>query len=233
MWKRAFDVGASALALIALSPILLLSAVGIALSSPGPVIYKARRAGLGGREFTIHKFRTMHARKPGEQTAAITGVNDPRIFRLGSILRKTKIDELPQLWDVLRGEMSVIGPRPEDLTIVREHYTPFMMETLTVRPGLASPGSIFNYTHGEEFLDDADPEGSYIRRLLPIKMALEWVYVQRMSLGYDMRIVSRTVSTIVQIMRGRKHFEYPEEMRDARQILADKMPDYDVEAARA
>ena len=218
LFKRAFDIFASGVALAAFSPLMLLAAIGIKLRSPGPVIYQARRAGLNGRLYTMHKFRTMHVRiELGG--SVITAPNDQRIFPFGAMLRKLKIDELPQLWDVLRGEMSIVGPRPEDPAIVRDHYTDAMRDTLKVRPGLASPGSLFGSTHGDDYLDDADPEGSYIRNLLPVKLAVEEVYVERASLAYDASIIFRTIMLLVQTLAGRKKFPEPPELAEARKRL--------------
>src|SRR5437868_6896109 len=216
MGKRLCDIVASLLGLILTAPLFALAAIGIWLSSPGPVIYRARRAGRNGRVFLMHKFRTMRPSKPGE--SAITASNDQRVFPFGSLLRRLKIDELPQLYDVLRGEMSIVGPRPEDAELVRKYYSAGQWETLRVRPGLASPGSIYNYTHGHQYLDDADPEGTYIERLLPIKLALESVYVRRASLWYDLRIVGRTVSTIALIALGKRRFSEPCEMKEALEL---------------
>ncbi len=217
MVKRFFDVAAALVALLVLAPIFLLAVIGILLTSKGPVIYRAKRAGRKGEIFIMHKFRTMHIRPA--HGSVITGANDSRIFFVGKVLRALKIDELPQLWDVLLGKMSVVGPRPEDPQIVEKFYDKNGRETLEVAPGLASPGSIYNYTHGDNYLDDNDPEGAYVKGLLPIKLALEQVYVRRQSFGYDMVIIWRTVVTIVQIATGKKQFSDPPEMAEARRIL--------------
>lgn len=216
--KRLFDAGLALAALLATWPLLLLAAIGIRLCSPGPVLYRAVRTGWRGRDFVMYKFRTMHARTEGRRQT-ITGAGDPRIFRFGQLLRRLKIDELPQLWNVLRGEMSIVGPRPEDPAIVRDHYTAWQRETLDVLPGVASPGSIFNYTHGDAYLRGDDVEGAYARDFLPIKLALELVYVRHRSFMYDLRLLLRTVSTIVQIALGRRRFPDPPELAEARRIL--------------
>jgi lipopolysaccharide/colanic/teichoic acid biosynthesis glycosyltransferase len=218
MARLLFSRTVALLGLIALAPLVALAAAGIALTSPGPILYRARRVGKDGEIFTMHKLRTMH-HETGPSGSAITGANDPRVFRLGSFLRRWKIDELPQLYDVLRGKMSIVGPRPEDPGIVEEHYTPQQWETLRVPPGLASPGSLFNYTHGDGYLEGADPELSYIRDLLPIKLALETVYVRRASLIYDLRIVARTVWVFAGLLRGREQFPDPPEMSEAMRLV--------------
>src|SRR5690606_34349615 len=148
-----------------------------------PVLYYAERVGYGGRPFCMYKFRTMHVRE--EAGPEITGPNDARVFRFGALLRKTKLDELPQLLNVLSGEMSIVGPRPESVAIVREHYVPWMKETLLARPGITSPGAIFGYTHGEAMLDAADPEGSYVKAQLIPKLAIERAYMERATVLRD------------------------------------------------
>jgi lipopolysaccharide/colanic/teichoic acid biosynthesis glycosyltransferase len=211
MVKRAFDLVLGLLLLACSAPLLLLAALGVRLSSPGPVVFRATRVGRGGARFVMHKFRTMHAARDGA-ASVITASRDPRVFAFGAFLRKTKLDELPQLFDVLRGHMSLVGPRPEDPRIVERHYNEEYRETLRVLPGLASPGSIYNYTHASSELAGGDPEALYVTRVLPIKMALERVYVQRASFWYDLRILARTAWIILAIACGRAHFADPPEM---------------------
>lgn len=212
MVKRLLDILLSSLALIILSPLFIIAVLGIWFSSSGLTIYRAERAGLNGKSFIMHKFRTMHIQNDG-RASAITATNDARIFPFGTFLRKLKIDEIPQLFDVLRGEMSIVGPRPEDLAIVKKHYTHKQKHTLSVKPGLASPGSLYNYTHGHLFLSDKDPEKSYTERLLPIKLDLELVYVNNFSILYDIRLILRTIYTITLLLLGKKTFPDPPEMR--------------------
>ena len=209
----------AAIMLLLLSPLLLLAALAIKLSSPGPVLYKTHRAGIQGAAFPILKFRTMH--QTDKKGPAITGVADDRIFRVGALLRASKIDELPQLLCIMRGDMSFVGPRPEDLDIVRQSYTPWQMKTLDVRPGLASPGSIFNYTHGDQYLVGDSAEDAYLTKLLPIKLAIELVYLERRSLLYDLLVVIRTASTIFATVIGRKQFPLPPEYDRATALLAE------------
>lgn len=217
MARRWCDIFFAALALIILSPVLLIAALGIRLSSPGPVLYRARRAGQNNRVFTMYKFRTMHVAQP-TTSSAITAHHDPRVFQFGAWLRRLKIDELPQLFNILKGEMSLVGPRPEDPRIVAEFYTPTQLETLRVLPGLASPGSIYNYTHGEKMLDASDPEKQYVEHLLPIKLALDVVYVRESSPLYDAQIIWRTLLTIARISLGQREFTDPPEMKKARHL---------------
>jgi len=218
MLRRAIDVTMAGAALVALSPLLAVVGVLVRASSEGPAIYRARRAGTGGREFDMLKFRTMHvdARHRG---ASVTSRHDSRVTALGCLLRRTKIDELPQLVNVLRGEMSIVGPRPEDPRIVATHYTADDMRTLGVAPGLTSPGSLYNYTAGEAMLDGPDPDAAYASRLLPIKLALDRVYLRRRGLVYDLRIVARTVWLIVATGAGRRRFADPPELDEARRLL--------------
>lgn len=227
MARRLLDRACAALLLVLAAPLLAVAALGIRLTSTGPVLYRARRAGRHGRPFTMFKLRTMHSGS-GPRGARITSAEDPRVFPFGKLLRLAKIDELPQLLNVLRGEMALIGPRPEDPAFVEQHYTPLHRETLNVRPGLASPGSLYNYTHGEQILLGNDPDGRYLRDLLPMKLALDLIYVRRASLGYDIAIVCRTAVAIVTRLAGRRNFPDPPEMLGARWLL---MPPFRVPAS--
>src|SRR2546428_13243678 len=152
---------------------------------------------------------------------ASAGAHSRRVFPFGAWLRAVKLDELPQLWNVLRGEMALVGPRPEDPAIVTRLYTALGLETLAVRPGLASPGSIYSSTHGAALLVGPDPEAAYAARLLPVKLALDVVYVRHASLAYDARIVGRTLWVIVTTLVGRRHFLDPPELAEARRLLAE------------
>lgn len=219
MVKRLIDVVVASAALLVLSPLFLLAAVGIRLSSPGPVLFRAKRVGRNGTVFEMYKFRTMTAgRAPLAST--ITAKHDPRVFPFGVWLRRCKIDELPQLFNILKADMAVVGPRPEDPTIVDTYYAPVHIETLSVLPGLASPGSLYNFTHGEHRLAAEDPERCYVERLLPTKLALDTVYVREASLLYDLTIVVRTLWTIACIAVGRTTFPDPPEMRKAAGLIA-------------
>ena len=218
MIKRLVDVVLAASALLLLTPVLAIAALGIRLSSPGPILYRARRVGRDGRIFCMYKFRTMQVNH-GTFTSRITAQNDPRIFTLGVWLRGLKIDELPQLINVLRGEMSLVGPRPEDPRIVEDYYAQIHLETLQAQPGLTSPGSIYDYTHGERLLDKSDTERCYVERLLPVKLALDTIYLRRSSLAYDVRIILRTVWVIVVSALGVRFFPDPPEMEEARGII--------------
>ncbi len=191
--KRAFDVIASGLGLIAISPLMLGVAVAIKLSSPGPVFYLSRRVGRHGRLFGIYKFRTMvvNADKIGP---GVTVSNDPRITRIGKLLRSTKLDELPQLINVLRGEMSLVGPRPEDPRYVAL-YTPEQRAVLNVRPGITSPASL-HYHDEQSLLVGADWETQYINEILPAKLAIDLEYAKRPSLQQDIALITDTVKAL-------------------------------------
>lgn len=218
MAKRLFDLFAAITGLALFSPVFLLAYVGIKATSSGPALYRARRTGKHGAVFVMYKFRTMQVAT--EAASAITGSADHRVFPFGRILRATKIDELPQLYNVLKGTMSIVGPRPEDPGIVDRHYNALARETLRVAPGLASPGSIYNYTHGHLYLNSADPEGSYVTRLLPIKLALELVSMRQQSFVGDLLIIARTAATIARIALGQRRFSDPPEMQEARRLEA-------------
>ena len=201
--KRLIDIVLSGVFLVLVSPFLVFAFVGIKLTSPGPVFYTAQRVGKGGAPFSMYKFRTMNVAPKDDAGAVITSFGDPRIFKFGALLRKTKIDELPQFLNVLNGDMSVVGPRPEDPKIVTDHYTDWMMETLDVRPGLTSPGAVFYYACGEELIDTADPEGSYVEKLLPLKLAIERGYLARDTVLRDFAVMVRTALAIVREAIGR------------------------------
>jgi lipopolysaccharide/colanic/teichoic acid biosynthesis glycosyltransferase len=219
MVKRLFDVCCAAVALVVTAPLIGLAAIGIKLTDRGPVFYRARRVGYLGREFTMFKLRTMRHDPSAEGGPLITGLTDQRVHRLGKLLRKTKVDELPQLFNVLRGDMSIVGPRPEDPMIVREHYESPDLETLGVRPGLASPGSIYQYTCGEKFLTGDDPEARYVDKLLKAKLAIDRVYIRRATLRHDLAVIGRTLWTIGAVATGRRKFPPPRELSAARRLL--------------
>lgn len=207
--KRIFDFLLSALAAVILSPIMLIAAAGIKISDRGPVFYKAKRMGKEMIPIDIYKFRTM--RVNSDQSGSITAKNDSRVFGFGKFLRKAKIDELPQLFNILNGSMSVIGPRPEDVGIVNKYYSDEQKRTLKVLPGLASPGSIFNYTHGDRYLSDTDTEEAYVERLLPVKLAMDLYYVDNWTLWYDVELIFRTMTVIILRLLGKREFRYPRE----------------------
>ena len=189
--KRAFDITAASVGLLLLSPLLLFVSLLIKLDSPGPALFRQERMGRGFRPFRIYKFRTMVQDAPSKG-GMITFGKDPRITRVGRILRKTKIDELPQLINILRGEMSFVGPRPEVpryVELFREDYA----EILQVMPGITDLASL-QYRHEAEILGHCeDPEEEYVTRVLPEKIRLAKEYLSQSSLHFDIILILKTV----------------------------------------
>ena len=192
--KRLLDVVLSAALLAVLSPVLAVIGVFVRVTSPGPALYRSRRVGRDGAEFTMYKFRTMRG---GEPTAGsrITARNDARVTGLGRFLRSARLDELPQLWNVLRGEMSLVGPRPEDPRFVRL-YTPQQRAVLSVRPGIAGPAQLV-YRDEARLLPASDPEAAYSRDIMPRKLEIDLDYVRHRSLRGDALILLRTLAAAV------------------------------------
>lgn len=190
--KRAIDVIVAALALALLSPLFALIALLVVLDSPGPVFYRADRAGFRGRPLRMLKFRKMHADARG---AALTVAGDGRFTALGAWLARTKLDELPQLWHVLRGEMSLVGPRPESPGFVSRFLRDYEL-ILRVRPGITGYTQLA-FAHEGSILDPDDPAGHYVNGLLPQKVALDRLYAARLSTRRDLRIIGATVLTLV------------------------------------
>jgi len=189
MIKRAFDIVASGLGLLALSPFLLLIALAVRLDSPGPSLYRARRVGKDGREFTLYKFRSMVV-AASQLGPAITVAGDNRVTRIGRFMRKSKLDELPQLYNVLRGDMSLVGPRPEDPRYTAL-YTSDQRAVLRVRPGITSPASVY-YRHEEKLLGGQDWERLYVEQVLPAKLEIDLEYVRHPYLWRDVAILVHT-----------------------------------------
>jgi len=184
--KRLFDVFFSAIGLTLLAVPLALVAVAIKCSSRGPVLYRQRRIGRGGQPFWLYKFRTM---RHGGRGSLITVEGDQRITGLGRVLRRWKVDELPQLWNVLRGELSVVGPRPEVEQFLG-YYTPEQRRLLEHTPGLASLSQLV-YPHEAEMLRNCSrPEEFYIQQLMPRKIEVDLEYEDRRTLWSDMRLLA-------------------------------------------
>jgi lipopolysaccharide/colanic/teichoic acid biosynthesis glycosyltransferase len=191
------------MALIVLCPVFLIVALAVKCSSPGPIIYRSFRVGRDrrrfvrvpddyeGRLFTLYKFRTMVADASGPRA---TRSGDPRVTSVGRILRLTKLDELPQLYNVLIGDMSLVGPRPEDPVYVKT-YSPAQLQVLRVKPGLTSPASLL-HRHEEELLTGPDWEEKYTRTVLPAKLRIELEYLTRRTVSKDVQIVAQTVSAL-------------------------------------
>jgi len=192
--KRTLDLAASGLGLVLLSPVLAVAALAVKLSSPGPVFFLQQRVGRNFKPFWIYKFRTMVVDAPA-RGGQITAGEDPRITRVGRILRKTKLDELPQLINVVRGDMSLVGPRPEVPKYV-EMFKDDYAYVLSVRPGLTDPASV-KYRDEAALLAGAEnPEQEYVDRILPDKIALARDYIARSGFVSDLAIVLRTILSI-------------------------------------
>lgn len=195
MIKRSLDISLSALGLVVLSPLFLLVAVLIKLDSPGPVLFRQERIGQGFRPFTIFKFRTMQD-EPGRDRVWLACPSDARITRVGGVLRRYKIDELPQLANVLLGRMSLVGPRPE----VRQFVDMFRVDyeaILTVRPGITDLASI-KFRNESTLLSDApDPETTYVEKVLPEKIRLAKEYIASSSMRLDMWVMLQTALSVV------------------------------------
>jgi lipopolysaccharide/colanic/teichoic acid biosynthesis glycosyltransferase len=195
MMIRLLDLLASVTGLALLSPLFVLIAIAIKLDSPGSVFFRGQRVGRGGCLFKIYKFRSMVA-DAAQDGPGITTAGDPRITRVGEMLRRTKLDELPQLINVVRGEMSLVGPRPEDPRYV-PLYTPEQRRVLSVRPGMTSPASL-HFHREEELLQGGDWERVYLDEVLPAKLQIELEYLERRSVWTDLRVIVQTVLTLVQ-----------------------------------
>jgi lipopolysaccharide/colanic/teichoic acid biosynthesis glycosyltransferase len=196
------DVSLSLVGLLLLSPLLLVLAVLVKLDTRGPALYRAVRVGRNGRPFTLYKFRSMvvGADALGPR---VTGREDRRITAIGRFLRRTKLDELPQLLNVLAGDMSFVGPRPEDPAYVAQ-YSDDEREVLRVRPGITSPATLVHH-HEEELLTGSDWEETYRRVLLPAKLQIEREYLQHRTLVGDLSVLFQTASVLVggYVRRGR------------------------------
>lgn len=190
--KRALDIVASLLGLVLLAPLFAILAVLIKRESPGPVFYRGIRLGKGGKLFSIHKFRTMHEAPESYQGARLTARDDPRVTPFGRWLRDRKLNELPQLWNVLTGEMSLVGPRPEDPEIASAWPEEARGVVLSVRPGLTSPASL--HFRNEEYLLRCDcAMQTYLGSILPTKLCLDQQYVRCRSLWLDLLVLFSTV----------------------------------------
>jgi lipopolysaccharide/colanic/teichoic acid biosynthesis glycosyltransferase len=196
MGKRLFDIAVSSLALALLSPLLLLIALVIRMDSPGPVFFRQQRIGRHGRPFRIHKFRTMVADAP-ERGPAVTVGRDPRITRIGHRLRDVRLDELPQLIDVLKGDMSLVGPRPEVPRYVAHYPAALREQVLAVRPGITDPASLEHLDEAALLDAAADPEREYIEVILPRKLAAQAAYAARATLFSDFGVLLRTVRLLI------------------------------------
>ena len=191
---RLLDIVSSVIGLIVLSPFLGLVALLVKLDSPGPVFYRAPRVGRDRKTFHLYKFRTMVV-DAAQHGPGITTSGDRRITRIGRLLRKTKVDELPQLLNVLKGEMSLVGPRPEDPRYVAR-YTPEQQQVLRVRPGITSPASL-HYRQEAELLSGPDWEQTYLEDIMPHKLHIELEYLSHRTVWRDLGIILKTLLALV------------------------------------
>lgn len=196
MGKRLFDIVFAALALLLLCPLLLAVALWVRLDSPGPALFRQQRVGRGGRPFHIYKFRTMRADAEAAGPQITVGA-DARITRAGAWLRRAKVDELPQFLNVLRGDMSVVGPRPEVPRYVALYPPDVRKTVLGVRPGITDLASIAFRDESSLLARSADPERTYVEQILPAKLLYAQRYVRTRSLWLDLRIIAWTILAVL------------------------------------
>jgi lipopolysaccharide/colanic/teichoic acid biosynthesis glycosyltransferase len=190
--KRALDVTIAVTILLVLMPLVAALIVAIKLDSRGPAFYRSRRVGHRGREFAMLKFRKMH---DGASGPALTSTEDERFTRLGRFLASTKLDEIPQLWNVLKGEMSLVGPRPEDPSFVALDW-PGYDPILQVKPGITGLSQLA-FAIEPEILDPTDRVGHYIAQILPQKMRLDRLYASRRTVAMDLRVLGWTAAAVL------------------------------------
>ena len=218
--KRSFDVLAALCALVLASPLWLLVMAGIKLSSTGPLFYATERVGRGGRVFTVYKFRSMHVYSPERDGNADEGkyiANGKRIFPFGRFLRRSKLDEIPQLVNILAGQMSVVGPRPVPAKTAERNYAGKHRRILDVKPGLACLDSLFDYAHGELFVSDNE---EYREKIVPVHTELAALYVDRQSFLLDAHCIFRTLVLMVRIaVLKQRNFPLTRYEREATEIV--------------
>ncbi|HIU82475.1 MAG TPA: sugar transferase [Candidatus Faecicola pullistercoris] len=199
-FKRCFDVTASFFGILFLLIPFAAVAVAVKCSSRGPVFFRQIRVGKNGREFRIYKFRTMvaDAEKKGMQ---ITVGGDSRVTGIGRVLRKTKVDELPQLFNVFAGQMSFVGPRPEVPHYV-DMYSDYQKNVLRIKPGITELASIVYRDENDVLAKSEDPERTYIEEIMPEKIKLNMQYMQKMNVFYDIYLIFRTFAAVLK--RGEK-----------------------------
>ena len=202
--KRALDCVASTVGLIVLGPFLLVLGLAIRLTSRGPALFGHLRVGRGGKLFHTWKFRSMIA-GADKLGPSVTASDDPRITGFGRFLRKWKLDELPQLWNVLRGDMSLVGPRPEVPSYVA-HFNEEQRKVLSVRPGITDPASIA-FRNEEELIASAGTQKHYYQNvILPAKLQLSLAYIDRLCLKTDLLLILQTVS-VLRIARNAQNYQ--------------------------
>ena len=196
MAKRMLDLALASLALVMSAPLLLAAMAWVRIDSPGPVFFRQERVGRHGRMFRIHKLRTMRVDAPA-RGPAITAHADDRVTRAGRLLRRYRIDELPQLIDVLRGDMSLVGPRPELPRFVALYPDDLRAKVLAVRPGITDPASLEFVDEGELLDGSSDPERAYVEVILPRKLRRQAEYVERANCRSDLAVMARTLRVLL------------------------------------
>lgn len=195
MAKRCFDLCLATLSLLLFAPVLLLVASLVKWGSAGPVFFLQQRVGRHGVPFNIIKFRTMRADLAASGLPLTVGA-DPRITGIGHFLRRTRLDELPQLFNVLKGDMSLVGPRPEVPRYVAHYPADLRARVLAVRPGITDPAALAHIDEAAQLAQAADPEREYIQHILPTKLASAVRYAETASLASDVGVLWRTVRTL-------------------------------------
>jgi lipopolysaccharide/colanic/teichoic acid biosynthesis glycosyltransferase len=190
--KRTLDLVVAVPVLVLLAPVFIAIAATIKLESPGGILYRCRRVGRGGRDLPMLKFRKMHE---GARGPALVQEKDERFTRIGAFLARTKLDELPQLWNVLKGDMSLVGPRPEDPNFVEQHREDYEA-ILAVRPGITGLSQLA-FARESEILDPGDRVGHYTSRILPQKMQMDRLYAEQRSFSMDLKILWWTFGAVV------------------------------------
>ncbi len=198
--RRAVDIVVGAIALLVLSPLLLITALAVVIDSPGSPFFRGWRVGKGGRPFRMWKFRSMA--KGAARGAPITGRNDPRVTRVGRLLRKTKLDELPQFINVLKGDMTLVGPRPEAPEVVAR-YTPEQRAVLAVKPGVTGRVQLEAGEESESIPEGVDPHQYYVEHLMERKLRRDLDYLSARTPLSDARIVFETATLVVRAFVGK------------------------------
>ena len=196
--KRCFDFLCALIALIVLSPIFILTAIGILINDWGPIFYKANRIGKGNKPFRMYKFRSMRVAKAANE--ASLRPDEDRIFAFGHFIRKVKVDELPQLINILNGTMSIVGPRP----VAEDQFDMFRYgkwnEAAKVPVGLSGPAALYDYIYGDQITNEAE----YMEKVYPTRRELEYTYVQKAGIGYDLKMIIYTVICILYSLFGKE-----------------------------
>ncbi|HET9644899.1 MAG TPA: sugar transferase [Burkholderiaceae bacterium] len=195
MGKRMMDLCLAALGLALFAPLILILALAIKLDSTGPVFFRQERVGRHGRVFRIHKFRTMR-HEPTKDARQITIGADPRITRVGAWIRKRRLDEIPQLIDVIKGDMSIVGPRPEVPRYVAHYPQAVREKVLALRPGITDPASLAFRHEAELLAAAADPEREYVEVIMPQKLRHAIAYAEQASVWTDLKLIGRTLKVL-------------------------------------